>query len=198
MACATPSTCNRGYSSSPTTSQLAARPGKEKLVPLQPLDIQKTRFAHKMRGYDPVEVENFLALVAEDLTQRLGEIERLERDNRSLRERVTHSEERERQLHDAILRGKKVSDEMIQTSQREAQMLVREAEMTAERMVGQAAERAAEVESRIAELRMRRKELQLKFKSTLELFGQILEAEMEDERTAATVHTLARRTKTGA
>ena len=104
----------------------------------------------------------------------------------------------EHQLHDAILRGKKVSDEMIQTSQREAQMLVREAEMTAERMVGQAAERAAEVESRIAELRMRRKELQLKFKSTLELFGQILDAEMEDERTAATVHTLPRRTKTGA
>ena len=167
-------------------------------MPMQPLDIQKTRFAHKMRGYDPVEVENFLALVAEDLTQRLGEIERLERDNRSLRERVTHSEERERQLHDAILRGKKLSDEMISTSQREAQLLVREAEMTAERMVGQAAERAAEVESRIAELRMRRKELQLKFKSTLELFGQILDAEMEDERTAATVHTLPRRTKTGA
>ena len=96
-------------------------------MPMQPLDIQKTRFAHKMRGYDPVEVENFLALVAEDLTQRLGEIERLERDNRSLRERVANSEERERQLHDAILRGKKVSDEMIHTSQREAQMLVREA-----------------------------------------------------------------------
>ena len=167
-------------------------------MPMQPLDIQKTRFAHKMRGYDPVEVENFLALVAEDLTQRLGEIERLERDNRSLRERVAHSEDRERQLHDAILRGKKVSDEMISTSQREAQLLVREAEMTAERMIAQAAERAAEVESRIAELRMRRKELQLKFKSTLELFGQILDAEMEDERTAATVHTLPRRTKTGA
>ncbi len=167
-------------------------------MPMQPLEIQKTRFVHKMRGYDPIEVENFLALVAEDLTQRLGEIERLERDNRSLRERVASSEERERQLHDAILRGKKVSDEMISTSQREAQLLVREAELTAERMVGQAAERAAEVESRIAELRMRRKELQLKFKSTLELFGQILEAEMEDERTAATVHTLTRWPKTGA
>ncbi len=167
-------------------------------MPMQPLDIQKTRFALKMRGYDPVEVENFLALVAEDLTQRLGEIERLERDNRSLRERVASAELREHQLHDAILRGKKVSDEMIQTSQREAQMLVREAELTAERMVGQAAERAAEVERSIGELRLRRKELQLKFKSTLELFGQILEAEMEDERTAATVHTLARRTKTGA
>ena len=167
-------------------------------MPLQPLEIQKTRFAQKLRGYDPTEVENFLALVAEDLTQRLAEIERLERENRSLRERMVTAEGREQQLHDAILRGKKVSDEMIVTSQREAQLLVKEAEITSERMVGQAAERAAEVESRIHELRTRRKEMQLKLKGTIELFQQILEAEMEDERTNATVHTLARSRKSGA
>ncbi len=167
-------------------------------MPLQPLDIQKTRFPLKLRGYDPTEVENFLSLVAEDLTQRLAELDRLQRDNRVLSERVAAAEERERQLHEAILRGKKLSDEMIATSQREAQMLVREAEMTAEKMVHQAAERAAEIEGKIAELRTRRKELQLKLKSTLELFAQILEAEMEDERTAATVHTLTRRPKSGA
>lgn len=167
-------------------------------MPLQPLDIQKTRFAQKLRGYDPTEVENFLSLVAEDLTQRLAELDRLQRDNRVLAERVAAAEARERQLHEAILRGKKLSDEMIATSQREAQMLVREAEMTAEKMVYQAAERAAEIEGKIGELRTRRKELQLKLKSTLELFAQILEAEMEDERTAATVHTLTRRPKSGA
>jgi hypothetical protein len=87
---------------------------------------------------------------------------------------------------------------MIATSSREAQLLVKEAEITAERMVSQAAERAAEVENRIHELRMRRKEMQLKLKGTVELFQQILEAEIEDERTAATIHTLARSRKSGA
>ena len=167
-------------------------------MPLQPLEIQKTRFGQKFRGYDPTEVENFLALVAEDLTQRLAEIERLERDNRALRERVAAAEERERHLHDTIVRGKKVSDDMIATSSREAQLLVKEAEITAERMVSQAAERAAEVENKIHELRMRRKEMQQKLKGTVELFQQILEAEIEDERTAATIHTLARSRKSGA
>ena len=162
-------------------------------MPLQPLEIQKTKFAQKLRGYDPVEVENFLALVAEDLTQRLGEIERLERDNRSLRERVANSELREHQLHDAILRGKKVSDEMIATSQREAQLLIKEAEIAADRLVTQAAERAQQIDGKIAELRTRRKELQIKLKGTLELFTQILEADSEDERANATVHTLGRR-----
>lgn len=165
---------------------------------MQPLEIQKARFAQKMRGYDPTEVENFLALVAEELAQRLGDLERLERENRALYERLATAEGREHQLHDAILRGKKLSDEMIQTSQREAQLLIKEAEITAERMVTQAAERAAEVENKIYELRLRRKEMQLKLKGTVELFQQILEAEMEDERSNATVHTLQRSRKSGA
>lgn len=164
-------------------------------MPMQPLDIQKARFAQKMRGYDQTEVENFLSLVAEELTQRLAEIERVGLENRALRERIAAAEDRERQLHETILRGKRVSDEMIQTSQREAQLLVKEAEITAEKMVAQAAERAHEVESRIPELRMRRKEMQLKLKGTIELFQQILEAEMEDERTNATVHTMPRARK---
>ena len=165
---------------------------------MQPLDIQKARFAQKLRGYDPTEVENFLSLVAEELSQRLGELERLERENRALQARLATTEEREQQLHETILRGKKVSDEMIQTSQREAQLLIKEAEITAERMVMQAAERAHEVESKIHELRTRRKEMQLRLKGTVELFQQILEAEMEDERSSATVHTLQRNRKSGA
>ncbi len=162
-------------------------------MPLQPLEIQKTKFNQKLRGYDPVEVENFLALVAEDLTQRLAEIAQLERENRRLAERVERAEERERQLQETMVRGKKVSDEMIATSQREAQLLIKEAEIAADRLVTQAAERAQQIDGKIAELRTRRKELQIKLKGTLELFGQILEADFEDERVNATVHTIGRR-----
>jgi cell division initiation protein len=162
-------------------------------MPLTPLEIQKNRFAQKLRGYDTVEVDHFLALVAEELSQRLAELERTERDNRQLRERLSETEKRERQLQDVILRGKKVSDEMIATSQREAQLLVKEAEIHADKLVSQAMERAQEVENRIHELRTRRKELQIKLRGTLELFAQILEAEMEDERSTANVQTLARR-----
>jgi cell division initiation protein len=162
-------------------------------MPLTPLEIQKNRFAQRMRGYDPAEVDQFLSLVAEELAQRIGEAERLERDNRNLRERMAGTEKREHQLQDAILRGKTVSDEMIATSQREAQLLVKEAEIHADRLVSQAMERAQEVENRIQELRTRRKELQIKLRGTLELFAQILEAEMEDERTTGNVQTLTRR-----
>jgi cell division initiation protein len=162
-------------------------------MPLQPLEIQKTRFAQKLRGYDPVEVENFLSLVAEDLTQRVGEIERLERENRHLRERAESADARERELQEALLRGKRVADEMITTSQREAQLLVKEAEIHADKIINQAMERAQETDNRIQELRTRRRELQLKLRGTLELFGQILQADMEDEHASANVQTFGKR-----
>lgn len=162
-------------------------------MPLQPLEIQKQRFAQKFRGYDPVEVENFLALVAEELSQRLADIERLERENRRLGERFDAAEARERDLQDTLLRGKKVSDEMIATSQREAQLLVKEAELHADKLVHQAMERAQEVDNRIQELRTRRRELQLKLRGTLELFAQILQADMEEEHNSANVRTFGKR-----
>ena len=162
-------------------------------MPLTPLEIQKQTFPQKLRGYDPIEVDHFLALCAEELARRLEESERLERENRQLRERLTGADQRERQLQEAILRGKQLSDEMIATSQKEAQLLIKEAELHADKIVTQAMQRAQTVDGKIQELRMKRKELQIKMRGSLELFSQILEADSEDEKGMANVHTLIRK-----
>jgi cell division initiation protein len=162
-------------------------------MPFTPLDVQKQTFPLKLRGYDQVEVDHFLALVAEELSRRIEEAERLERENRQLRERQAGGEQRERQLQDAILRGKSLSDDMIATSQKEAQLLIKEAEIHADRIVSQAMQRAQQVDGKIQELRTRRKELQIKLRGSLELFAQILEADSEDEKAMANVHTLLRK-----
>jgi hypothetical protein len=62
-------------------------------------------------------------------------------------------------------------------------------------MVQQAVEQSTRIESKIAELRTMRRELQMKFRNTLDLFQRILEAELEEERATATVHTLPRKRK---
>ena len=49
---------------------------------ITPLDIRKMTFPQKLRGFDPEEVERFLALVAEELTTRLSDVARLEQENR--------------------------------------------------------------------------------------------------------------------
>jgi cell division initiation protein len=157
---------------------------------LTPLAVRKTRFTRRWRGYDPTEVEDFLQLMADELTAVLKESERLLREKEGLLERLEASEQREQKLQETLLRAQKVSEELISTAQHEAQTLVREAQMTSEKIVQQALQQAQKVESKIGELRHRRRELQIKLRGTLELFTQILEAEMQEAEHTATVHTI--------
>ncbi|HEX5759164.1 MAG TPA: DivIVA domain-containing protein [Thermoanaerobaculia bacterium] len=162
---------------------------------LTPLDVQKARFPQKVRGYDTREVEDFLALVAEELSTRLSQVDRLERENRYFRQRLDDADEREHQLQQTLLRAQKVSEEITAAARREAELLVKEAELTADKVVQQAVEQTTRFEGKIQELRTMRRELQLKFKNTLDLFQSILDAEMEEERSTATVRMMPRRKK---
>jgi cell division initiation protein len=164
-------------------------------VALSPLDIQKMRFTTRLRGCDPQEVEQFLELVAEELTSRLTDLDRLERENRYFRQRLEEAEQREHQLQQTLLRAQKVSDEITDAAKREASLMAREAELSADRIVRQAIEQSTRIESKLEELRLARRELQLKFKNTLDLFQRILESDMEDERGTAIVRTLPRKKK---
>ena len=160
---------------------------------LTPLEIQKMRFNQRMRGYDATEVESFLSLLAEEMTARLAHVDKLERANRYYRQRLEEAEQREHQLQQTLLRAQKVSDEILANARREAELTVKEAEMAADKIVQQAIDQSTRIEARISELRASRRELQLKFKNTLDLFQHILETEIEDERTTATVLTLPRK-----
>lgn len=160
---------------------------------LTPLEIQKMRFNQRMRGYDATEVESFLSLLAEEMTARLAQVDKLERENRYYRQRLEETEQREHQLQQTLLRAQKVSDEILANARREAELTVKEAEMAGDKIVQQAIDQSTRIEARIAELRAARRELQLKFKNTLDLFQHILETEIEDERTTATVLTLPRK-----
>lgn len=160
---------------------------------LTPLEIQKTRFAQKMRGYDPEEVKSFLSLVADELATRLGQIEKMEREINYFRHRLEEAEGREHQLQETLVRAQKISDEITSGAEREARLLIKEAEMTADRIVQQAVDQSTRIEGKIAELRATRREMQLKLKNTVDLFGQIVSADMEEERTTATIRTLPRK-----
>lgn len=160
---------------------------------LTPLDIQKTRFAQKMRGYDPREVDDFLELVAEELASRLGKIESLEQEVRYYRQRVEEGERREHQLQETLVRAQKVADEITEGAQREARVMLREAEISGDRLVQQATEQAARIESRIDELRHRRREMLLRFRNTVDFFNRVLDEETRDEEESAVVRTLPRK-----
>ncbi|MEM6792579.1 MAG: DivIVA domain-containing protein [Acidobacteriota bacterium] len=160
---------------------------------LTPLDIRKMDFPRKMRGLDPDEVADFLQLVADELAARLGDIARLQQENQSLSERLGEAMDRQQELQEALLHAQKISKDITDHARREADVLIREGQIAADDMVNQAIEQAGRIESKTTELRTMRRELHLKLRNSLELFGRILEADMEDERSTAIVRTLKRR-----
>ena len=160
---------------------------------LTPLDIRKMTFSRKLRGLDPQEVEEFLVLVADELAARLGDPARLEQENQGMRQRLDEAAKRQQELQEALLHAQKLSKNITDNAQREAEILVREAQVTADTIVTQAIEQATRVESKLVELRARRREMQLKLRNTLDAYRQMLDAEIEEERQTAQIHTLPRR-----
>jgi cell division initiation protein len=160
---------------------------------LTPLDIQKMRFNRKLRGYDRAEVEEFLGLVAEELTSRLVYIEKLQRETQYYQQRIKDAEAREEQLHQMLVRAQKVAEEVTSNAQREAQLVLQQASHDADRIVSQAIDQSTRIESNISELRALRRELQLKLKSTLEIFENLLTADVEESEHTAIVRTLRRK-----
>ncbi|MEL7058547.1 MAG: DivIVA domain-containing protein [Acidobacteriota bacterium] len=160
---------------------------------LTPLDIRRTTFERKMRGYDAEQVDDFLEVAADQLGLRLGEIERLAQENRQLRAGLEQAAQRQSELQEALLHAQKLSKDITDNARREADVMLREAEVTADNIVSQAIEQANRIESKLTELRTMRRDLHLKFRNSLDLFRQILDADMADERSTAIIRTLPRR-----
>jgi cell division initiation protein len=159
---------------------------------MTPIEVQKMQFSRRLRGLDAAEVENFLQLLAEEMAARLAELDQVRSENRSQRERVQALEARQDELQDALVRSQRVSDEILSTARREAEVMIKEAELTGDRIVSQALEQASKIEGRIGELRTARRDVQLKLRNMLELYGTILEADTLEDQSTATVHTLPR------
>lgn len=159
---------------------------------LTPLDIQKTQFSERRKGLDPDEVQGFLALVSEELASRIARIDHLERENRFFADRLREAEEREHQLQETLVRGQKLSEEIVAASHKEAQLLIKEAELAADKIVEQALEQAQRIEAKIQELRLQRKELRMRLRNALDLYRQMVETDEEDDLHTASVHTLPR------
>ncbi len=159
---------------------------------LTPLDIRKTTFPQRLRGLDPDEVERFQDLVADELTARLTEVARLEQENRDLRQRLEGAQSRQAELQDTMLQAQRLSQEITENAKKQAALMVKEAEIAADAMVSQAIEQANRIETRIVELRAMRRDLQVKLRNSLDLYRQLLDEDVEEERTTAIIRTMPR------
>ena len=124
-----------------------------------PLDVRKQEFKKQMRGYDPVEVDTFLEMVA-------VEMEDLLRQQKESRDRVVELETQlkdykqiEKTLQQTLLQAQEVTGKTFESARREADTIVREAEGRATAIVDAAKRDLARLTGEVTELSVRRESL---------------------------------------
>ena len=146
-----------------------------------PLEIQKREFSRSWKGLDPVEVQTFLADVAEDMETLARENANLETRLRSLEQENAEHRERERILKQTLLSAQQASEDIRTAARKEAELVVREAQDSAERLTHHALQRSAEIEKAIHELKVQRANFRLQLQKMIELFQQVLDFDRDED-----------------
>lgn len=146
-----------------------------------PLEIQKREFSRRWKGLDPVEVQTFLADVAEDMESLARENVDLETRIRSLEQENDEHRERERILKQTLLSAQQASEDIRSTARKEAELIIREAQDSAERLTHNALQRSADIEKAIHELKVQRANFRLQLQKMIELFQQVLDFDRDED-----------------
>jgi cell division initiation protein len=142
---------------------------------MTPLDVQSHQFAHRLRGYDPDEVNAFLRIVSEDYEGLVHETDRQNDRIRRLETRLEELSAQERLLKETLLSAQAMTEELRRTAEREAELRLAEVEVRAEKILDASHRRAARLAQDIREMRALRSRLAESFRSAAETHLSLLE-----------------------
>ena len=120
---------------------------------MTPLEVQRREFSRRWKGLDPVEVQQFLTDVAEDMEALARENADLDVRLRTLEQENEEHRERERILKQTLLSAQQASEDIRNAARKEGELIVREAQDSSERLTHSALQRSAEIEKAIGENR---------------------------------------------
>jgi DivIVA domain-containing protein len=150
------------------------------MIDLTPLDVRKKRgdFKKTLRGYDSLEVDGFLELVAERMEELVKANLTLEERAQRLGEQVVALGGRERAVNEALVTAQQLRDEIRDQAQRESEQIRREAERESAQLLKEAERDAEHLDK---ESRLQAKELVAEAERQLEERKTAL-AEIESQR----------------
>ncbi len=126
---------------------------------LTPIDIRKQAFKKSVRGYDPVEVDTFMEMLA-------NEFESLLKEQREMRDRVLEIETQlkdyrqiEKALQQTLLQAQEATGRTYESARREAELILKEAEMKAAKIVEQANDNLVKFKTELNQLHGRKQAL---------------------------------------
>jgi cell division initiation protein len=165
-----------------TDDPVAPQP-PERVMRISPMDMRQQRFRSAFRGYDRTDVVAFLTESADDYEHAMREIDRLRGDLMRMEALLGEHRQREANLRDTLLTAQRVSDELKETAQTEAKLIVREAQGRADLLLQKAQVRLEELDRDIVELKLRRRDTEGSVEASIQALYRALEfIRDQDER----------------
>ncbi|HEV8243921.1 MAG TPA: DivIVA domain-containing protein [Nitrospirales bacterium] len=153
---------------------------------ITPLDIQQQTFQVKFRGYDRMEVQEFLRAVSET-------VEALVRENADVKERADKLEreavelrQKESSFNDLLVTTQKMTENLKDTARREADLILKEAELKSEELLKHAQADLRTIQRDLMDLRKDRVLAIEKMRSFLQMLSKMIAIEEIDTLTGDT------------
>ncbi len=120
---------------------------------LTPLDIRKQEFRKTLRGFDPIEVQTFLEMVADEYEQLLEKNKQYNNRQIELETKLKDYQENEKNLRETLLNVQEVKKQSEESSRKQADLLIKEAELKATEIIEAARKQAREIRDEVNMLR---------------------------------------------
>ncbi|MEJ2635119.1 MAG: DivIVA domain-containing protein [Calditrichia bacterium] len=120
---------------------------------LTPLEIRKQEFRKGIRGYDQVEVQTFLEMVAEEYERVLEDNKQINRRIIELETKLQDYQENEKNLRETLLNVQEVKKQSEESSRRQADLIIKEAELKALEIIEMARKQSRQMRDEVNILR---------------------------------------------
>lgn len=145
------------------------------------IDLLNRKFAKKMWGYAPDEVDQVMQEVAEMLGAVAEERKSLIKKVKRMEASVEEFRQRDGTLRDTLMSTQKMVEDIKVGANREAQLILDEARAKAESMVQQGHTRLAQLYEDIENLKRQRSQFEIQLRGLIESHLRMLESEDPSE-----------------
>ncbi len=135
---------------------------------LTALDIQNKEFSKGVRGYKEEEVDEFLDEIISDYQTLIAKNEELEFELQDAQNRLKDVKSTEGSVITTLESAKALMNEIAQSAEKRAEVLVRNAELDAELKIRQATESISQLKTEESKLRERVENYKLRLKAMLQ------------------------------
>ncbi len=151
---------------------------------MTPVELRNVKFEKKLRGYNPMEVENVLNEIA-------GELERLIDANNALQRQILSQEERlkqfqnlEKSIKETLLTAQQAAEEKRKAADRSTEIQIREAETVCVEMKQKALSEVETMKFELASLKMQKVRFVAELRSLIDTHRKLLEEKSQSENLA--------------